>query len=89
MFICSTGTSVVFLTLVLLPCVAIALLAGRAILVMIAPLQKWNPWVLGKIVLNPVCFGAAFILARLSWKYRPQFAPERPKPPSCSAQMFE
>jgi len=94
--------SVLFLTLSLLPCVALALLGGRAILQMttdyrdqaqhfwqVPALLKYNHPVLGKIAVILIAIGSASALAALSWKYRPQIAPEPPEPPSCPAQLFE
>ena len=79
-----------FLTLVLLPCAAIALLGGRATLQITAdyhhktahfgqftsPLWKWSPLVLAKMALILVTLAVSIVSAILSWKYRPRIKRE-------------
>jgi hypothetical protein len=73
-----------FLTLVLLPCIAVAILGGRAISLMIADYRDPEHWwklkmtleqgviLAAKVLLIVGAFAAACILAAQSWKYRPQ-----------------
>jgi hypothetical protein len=49
----------------------------------------WHYTVLLDISLLFLAAIASSYLSFLSWKYRPQIAPEPPKPPSCPAQLFE
>jgi hypothetical protein len=89
---------VLFLTVVVLPCLATGVLGGRAILLMatdyrdnpghfwsLPPLRQWNPSVPAKIILIVAAFAAAIVLAIQSWKYRPRMTQE----PSCPSQLFE
>ena len=77
------GQYILFLTMVVLPCAALAVLGGHAILSVTADYRDaaghfwhWPPSILGKIAVILVALGAATVLAAFSWKYRPQIAPE-------------
>jgi hypothetical protein len=77
-----------FLSLVLLPCIAVAVLGGRAISLMFSDYRDPAVWwkltvsfqqgiVLGgKILLIVAAFTGACVLAGQSWKYRPQLIPD-------------
>lgn len=49
----------------------------------------WDYRILLKIFLLVLSATASGYLGFQCWKYRPQIAPEPPKPPSCPAQLFE
>ena len=89
-----------FLTLVLLPCIAVAVLGGRAISLMVADYSDPEVWwkltmsrqqgiVLGlRSFLVAAVFTAACVLSARSWKYRPKTVQREPMP-SCPPQLFE
>jgi hypothetical protein len=52
-------------------------------------LWHWHYTVLLKILVLFLAAITSGYLGLLSWKYRPQTAPEPPTPPTCPAQMFE
>ena len=90
------GQYLLFLTLVLLPCAAIAILGGRATLHITAdyhektarfwqftsPLWKWNSPVLAEMALIHLTLAASLVLALYRGKYRPRIKGE----PSLTSQ---
>lgn len=91
---------VLFLTLVLLPCIAVAVLGGRAISLIIADFRDLEHWwklkvsvqqgfvLAGKVLMIAAAFATACVLAARSWKYRPQVVDVEPVF-SCPPQVFE
>jgi hypothetical protein len=85
-----------FATLVLLPCIAVALLGGRAAMQLTADywdktghfwrvsFRRWDPWIIARLLGFMSSLVIAVILAGLSWRSRPRIRAQVP-----SAQLFE
>lgn len=79
--------TLLFNTLVILPCCAVIMISEQALTRFSS--EYTSVHVLGIKILSFVAVLASGYLGLLSWKYRPQIAPEPPEPPSCPAQLFE
>jgi hypothetical protein len=100
-----TAKAISYLSFVILPVVTAICVgwqgAVRASIGYLYRTDQWfwfhlraNPWtwhytVPLEVFLLILAALASGYLGLLSWKYRPQIAPEPPKPPSCPAQLFE